>query len=931
MNSRTSHLPSWRTELLITLLGVLGLVLFLAFYDRAFPSAALDLALSREELAERAREALEEQGHEAPDYEFVLTFRRSFWSSIYLQRQLGVPETIALLEEGRVPVWYWHARWFRPLQKEEFSLDLLPDGRVVGWRHVVLEDEAGAALSEEEARALAHAYLQEARGWDLEAWEEISASSEERPGGRIDHAFEWKRPEWDVGESQLRLSVTVQGGEVGGYDYWLKVPEAFTREFAEQQNVAGFINNLSFIGGLFLFVAIGAVAVMKSRMNFTISWSSLFLPLLLVMGVTLAAGLNELPLAKSGYSTTQDYLIFWLQQGMVTLLLVFVNAFLVAFLWIGGQWLSQRVWPRQDRVLSRRGDRWYTLARSAWRGLMLGFMMGGYLVLFYLIATELFGGWTPLSPDYTYAYATPLPFLSALESGIVPAMTEELLFRLVGISAFLWLTHKLLRLPKGLSVALALLIPGALWGFAHLSYVRDPFYLRGLELTLVAVLLEGLFFLKFDLTTAIMAHFVYNAGLGALPLLRSDDPYFVVSGLVVLAAMVAPVVPGAVAALRRKLRGRPVAGAVPFIREARSADREALAALPCEGVDWDALLEGGTLLCLEVEGRVVGVAAARHLEDAAEVVVLYVAKRWRRRYWGSELLVELLERLQDAGLRAAATVVPTAQESLVGFWSSRGWGALLKVYAHPLGAGAAPDWDRVWQQLRGGASRLGTPPARVTRSKEEAREAYDRLSRWYDLLAEGSEKEFREQGLALLEVQVGERALEVGSGTGHALAALARDVGEAGRVYGLDISPGMHARARERLREAGVRERVTLLLGDGARLPFEDESLDALFMSFTLELFDTPQIPNVLAECRRVLRPSGRLCVVSLARREGGLVVELYEWVHRTLPKYVDCRPIHPVRALEDAGFEVGEVERGSTWGLPVDVVLARPAVEVGS
>jgi demethylmenaquinone methyltransferase/2-methoxy-6-polyprenyl-1,4-benzoquinol methylase len=345
-------------------------------------------------------------------------------------------------------------------------------------------------------------------------------------------------------------------------------------------------------------------------------------------------------------------------------------------------------------------------------------------------------------------------------------------------------------------------------------------------------------------------------------------------------------------------------------------------------VDWDSLLEEGTLLSLVAEERVVGVAAARHLEDAAEVVALYVAPPWRRRYWGSELLVELLERLQGAGLSAAATVVPTAQESLIGFWSSRGWGSLLKVFAHPLEEGAAPDWDRVWQQLRGGAARLGTPLARVTRSKEEAREAYDRLSRWYDLLAEGSEGPFREQGLALLDVQTGERVLEVGSGTGHALAALAQAVGEEGRVYGLDISPKMHARARERLREAGLGERVALRLGDGARLPFEDESADALFMGFTLELFDTPQIPHVLAECRRVLRPEGRLCVVSLARRDGGPVVEIYEWVHRTFPKYVDCRPIHPARALEGAGFEVVEVERGSTWGLPVDVVLARPDVE---
>ena len=221
---------------------------------------------------------------------------------------------------------------------------------------------------------------------------------------------------------------------------------------------------------------------------------------------------------------------------------------------------------------------------------------------------------------------------------------------------------------------------------------------------------------------------------------------------------------------------------------------------------------------------------------------------------------------------------------------------------------------------------------RVPRSKEEAQATYDRLSRWYDLLAAGSEGPHVEAGIRMLDVQEGERVLEIGFGTGRGLVALARDAGTSGRVYGLDISSGMAREARRRLEEAGVDDRVRLMLGDGARLPLAGGSIDAVFMSFTLELFDTPRLQPVLNGCARVLRPDGRLCVVSLAKRgRGSATVRLYEWVHEMVPRWVDCRPIPVREVLERVGFEIVEIDRRSMWTLPVYVLLARSADGAGT
>jgi ubiquinone/menaquinone biosynthesis C-methylase UbiE len=215
--------------------------------------------------------------------------------------------------------------------------------------------------------------------------------------------------------------------------------------------------------------------------------------------------------------------------------------------------------------------------------------------------------------------------------------------------------------------------------------------------------------------------------------------------------------------------------------------------------------------------------------------------------------------------------------------------------------------------------------SRVQRSKAEAKTAYDRMSRWYDMLAGSSERKFLRIGLEKLAVTEGEVVLEIGFGTGHGLVALAQSVGETGRAYGIDISEGMVQVARKNVTDAGLADRVELRLGDAAELPFKDTSFDGVLISFTLELFDTPEIPAVLQECRRVLKADGRLSVVAMSKKgRAGMVLRLYEWAHRQFPKYIDCRPIFVRKAVEEAGFQIVDVTERTMWGLPVEIVTAR-------
>ncbi len=148
----------------------------------------------------------------------------------------------------------------------------------------------------------------------------------------------------------------------------------------------------------------------------------------------------------------------------------------------------------------------------------------------------------------------------------------------------------------------------------------------------------------------------------------------------------------------------------------------------------------------------------------------------------------------------------------------------------------------------------------------------------------------------MLKLTPGERVLEIGFGTGHAVMTMAKLVGDEGRIYGVDISEKMVKIARLNSIDRQFSGRLSLVCADASKLPFKSKIVDVIFMSFALELFDTPEIPVVLSECMRVMDDRARILVIGLTKEsDNGIVLNALEWGHRLFPNFLNCRPIYVV------------------------------------
>ena len=135
------------------------------------------------------------------------------------------------------------------------------------------------------------------------------------------------------------------------------------------------------------------------------------------------------------------------------------------------------------------------------------------------------------------------------------------------------------------------------------------------------------------------------------------------------------------------------------------------------------------------------------------------------------------------------------------------------------------------------------------------------------LVSLGREGAYREKALDLAGLKPGEAVLDIGCGTGTLAIAAKRRVGPAGRVYGIDASPQMLARASKKASKAGTE--VFFKNAVVEALPFPEGQFDAVLSTVMLHHLGRKARQQCAHEVRRILKPDGRVLAVDFARPVG--------------------------------------------------------------
>ena len=521
---------------LFILIAALSLSLW---YKFSYPQFAfIDLSISKKEAVVKAQEYLVSRGINPRDYLKSVVFSSENWADTYLQKTLGIESEEEFIKQHDYEFLSWRVRFFKEFQKEEYILYLSPkSGNILHFEHKIEDIESRETLEKDVAKARVQDFLRKTCGLDLKEYD-FHEEKVKRYDKRTDYIFSWEKKgvyiPWKKGQGGAKLltGATISGEEIRDfYRSELDIPEKFYRYIERQLIFGEYVSSFSFIFFMFL-VVLAIILLVKKRQSVTLRLAkNWFIYLAVFLSLTnIAYILNNLQLVLNSYSTSASlvsYIGIYLLQGLMNILYLSVTFTIPG---IVGESLQEEVFHQRRRSSLLHYIKSTFFNRGITRDILFGYvlfliLLGFQSVIFYL-GQKYMGVWRQWLKltQFSSAY---IPLLSAFTIGLTASLTEEIVFRLFGIS---W-AKKYLK-----NTVLAVIFISLIWGFGHTQYAIFPVWFRGIEVSILGFF-YGFIFIKYGVIPLIIAHYLFDVfwGVAAYILGRSLPDLFI--GSIVLLAL----------------------------------------------------------------------------------------------------------------------------------------------------------------------------------------------------------------------------------------------------------------------------------------------------------------------------------------------------------------------------------------------------------
>lgn len=496
--------------LVLSVLGLIGLFSYLKLQDQVFPSAAINFALTKDQIMEEA--SMWKGKVKIPGTYPIssATFNLDNASKNFLDFKLGTKEANRIMSE-EAPIFWWDIKYAEPKNDETVEIQLSPDGKLVALEYYLSKDRALPNISHEEAKAKALEFISGLTGTAIDQFA-IKQDTTTPRSNRIDHSFTLENKNYDWAGAKLRTNITYSGNLLTEYNAFVHKPEAWDRQYSKMRSANELLQKIAtvfyvLLNPVALFLAITQWQRGNIRLKFAIIAALVF------SLIGLVDSYNELPFSLANYSSDKSYpgfVALTLMSPLLTALMTFLGS---TVLIMAGEFIYRKTFPEKlalEELVTKNG----LASKEVRMGLLIGIVWCavslGYQITYYYLGRKV-GFWCPIQLDQYQVLGSYFPWFGAVGLGVSASGSEELLYRVL----FLGLMQPLVK-----RFWLANLLQAAGWGFMHSSYEQQPCYARGLELTIEGML-DGWILRRFGLLPCLVSHYLFDAFCCVTPLFKA--------------------------------------------------------------------------------------------------------------------------------------------------------------------------------------------------------------------------------------------------------------------------------------------------------------------------------------------------------------------------------------------------------------------------